>query len=216
MNEIANLSEKFGADIEAVRQGIGSDNRIGYHFIYPGCGYGGSCFPKDIKALIQAADDEDINCDLLKAVESVNYKQKQVLFSKIVNHFGSDLNGLTFAIWGLSFKPNTDDMREAPSRVVMEALWEAGAKVQAYDPEAMDECQRIFGYREDLRLTGTKEEALKGADALVLITEWQQFKVPDKSSIQSLLIQAVVFDGRNQYTPNIMKSSGIEYYSIGR
>ena len=216
MNEISNLSDKFGADIEAVRQGIGSDSRIGYHFIYPGCGYGGSCFPKDVQAMIRAADTIGFNCDILKAVESVNYKQKNVLFSKIEQHFGSDLSGKTFAIWGLSFKPNTDDMREAPSRVLMESLWEAGANIQAYDPEAMDECQRIYGHRDDLRLTGTKEEALKGADALVLVTEWQQFKVADKDTIKELLNQSVIFDGRNQYTPKVMKSNNIEYYSIGR
>jgi len=216
MNEIANLSDKFGADIEAVRQGIGSDSRIGYHFIYPGCGYGGSCFPKDVQAMICSADTIGFNCDILKAVEAVNYKQKHVLFSKIEQHFGSNLSGKTFAIWGLSFKPNTDDMREAPSRVLMESLWEAGAKIQAYDPEAMDECQRIYGHREDLRLTGTKEEALKGADALVLVTEWQQFKVADKDTIKELLKQPVIFDGRNQYTPKVMKSNNIEYYSIGR
>ena len=216
MNEIANLSEAFGADIEAVRQGIGSDNRIGYHFIYPGCGYGGSCFPKDIKALIQAADHEDLHCDLLKAVEEVNYKQKHVLFKKILKHFDNNIQGKTFAIWGLSFKPNTDDMREAPSRVLMDALWNAGACVQAYDPEAMEECQRIFGHRSDLRLTGTKEEALRGADALVLVTEWQEFKAPDKQTIHELLNQPIIFDGRNQYTPTLMKADGFEYYSIGR
>jgi len=216
MNEIANLSEKFGADIEAVRQGIGSDSRIGYHFIYPGCGYGGSCFPKDVQAMIRSADTIGFNCDILKAVEAVNYKQKNILFSKVEQHFGNDLSGKTFAIWGLSFKPNTDDMREAPSRVLMESLWEAGASIQAYDPEAMDECQRIYGHREDLRLTGTKEEALKGADALVLVTEWQQFKVADKDTIKELLKQPVIFDGRNQYTPKVMKSNNIEYYSIGR
>jgi len=216
MNEIANLSEKFGADIEAVRQGIGSDNRIGYHFIYPGCGYGGSCFPKDVQALIRAADKEEMNVDLLKAVEAVNYRQKHVLFTKIQKHFNNKLAGKTFAIWGLSFKPNTDDMREAPSRVLMEALWENGATIQAYDPEAMDECQRIYGHRSELRLTGTKEEALKGAHALILVTEWQQFKAPDKQTIQELLIEPVIFDGRNQYNPKMMKSSGIEYYSIGR
>jgi len=216
MNEIANISEKFGADIEAVRQGIGADSRIGYHFIYPGCGYGGSCFPKDIKALIHAADNEGIDCSLLKSVEDVNYRQKQILFNKINKHFDNNISGRTFAIWGLSFKPNTDDMRDAPSRVLMEALWAAGATVQAYDPEAMDECQRIFGHRDDLRLMGTKEEALKGADALILVTEWQQFKVADKHTIKTLLKEPVIFDGRNQYTPKVMHDSGISYYSIGR
>ena len=216
MNEMSNISDKLGADIEAVRQGIGADSRIGYSFIYPGCGYGGSCFPKDVQALIRTADNIDYNCDLLKAVESVNDQQKHILFSKIQQHFNKELNGKTFAIWGLSFKPNTDDMREAPSRMLMKSLWEAGARVQAYDPEAMEECQRIYGQRDDLRLMGTKEEALKGADALVLVTEWQQFKVADEQTIKELLNQPVIFDGRNQYTPKVMKSNGITYYSIGR
>ena len=216
MNEISNISDKLGADIEAVRQGIGADTRIGYHFIYPGCGYGGSCFPKDVQALIRTADDIDYNSDLLKAVESVNYRQKHILFSKLQQHFNNVISNKTFAIWGLSFKPNTDDMREAPSRVLMESLWESGAKVQAYDPEAMDECQRIYGQRNDLSLMGTKEEALKGADALILVTEWQQFKVVDIQCIKERLNKPVIFDGRNQYSPKVMKENNIEYYSIGR
>lgn len=216
MNEMSNLSDKLGADIEAVRLGIGADTRIGYHFIYPGCGYGGSCFPKDVQALIRTADDIDYNTDLLKAVESVNYRQKDVLFSKLQQHFNNEINDKIFAIWGLSFKPNTDDMREAPSRVLMESLWEAGAKVQAYDPEAMDECQRIYGQRGDLNLMGTKEEALKGADALILVTEWQQFKIVDMQSIKERLNNPVIFDGRNQYSPKVMEEHNIAYYSIGR
>jgi len=216
MNEMSNISDKLGADIEAIRQGIGADSRIGYHFIYPGCGYGGSCFPKDVQALIRTAGGVNYNCDLLKSVESVNNQQKNILFYKIQQHFNNDLHGKTFAIWGLSFKPNTDDMREAPSRVLMESLWKAGAKVQAYDPEAMEECQRIYGQRDELRLSGTKEEALKGADALVLVTEWQQFKIADEQTIKELLNKPLIFDGRNQYIPKTMQLNGIKYYSIGR
>ena len=216
MNEMSNISDKLGADIEAIRQGIGADSRIGYHFIYPGCGYGGSCFPKDVQALIRTADGVNYNCDLLKSVESVNNQQKNILFYKIKQHFNNDLHGKTFAIWGLSFKPNTDDMREAPSRVLMESLWKAGAKVQAYDPEAMEECQRIYGQRDELRLSGTKEEALKDADALVLVTEWQQFKIADEQTIKELLNKPLIFDGRNQYIPKTMQLNGIKYYSIGR
>ena len=179
MNEIAGLAERLGADIEAVRQGIGSDQRIGYHFIYPGAGYGGSCFPKDVKALIHTARDIGFEPTVLQAVEDRNDAQKTVIFQKIAAHFGGDLEGRTFALWGLAFKPNTDDMREAAARVLIEALWAAGAKVQAYDPEAMDETQRIYGDRPELTLCGTKEAALKGADALVVMTEWQAFRAPD-------------------------------------
>jgi UDPglucose 6-dehydrogenase len=216
MNEMANLAELLGADIEMVRQGIGSDPRIGYHFIYAGVGYGGSCFPKDVQALIQAADAIDFDAKLLKAVEERNNDQKTVLFSKIHQHFNGDLRGKTFALWGLSFKPNTDDMREAPSRVLMEALWQAGANVQAYDPEAMEETQRIYGYRDDLSLCGTKEGALKGADALVIVTEWQAFKAPDFVFIKQQLKQPTIFDGRNLFEPNRMEKKEISYYSIGR
>ncbi len=173
MNEIANIAERLGADIEKVRQGIGSDSRIGYHFIYSGCGYGGSCFPKDIQALIRTAEDKGYKPQLLQAVEQINNQQKYKLTEFIKSHFNSQLAGKTFAVWGLAFKPNTDDMREAPSRVVMESLWEAGATIQAYDPEAMDETQRIYGARDDLRLMGTKESALQGADALIICTEWR-------------------------------------------
>lgn len=216
MNEMANLAEKLGADIEAVRKGIGSDSRIGYQFIYPGCGYGGSCFPKDVQALIKTADSIGYNAEILKSVEAVNYRQKEKLFEKINKHYSSDLKGKTFAIWGLSFKPNTDDMREAPSRVLMENLWNAGAKIQAYDPEAMDECQRIYGQRDDLTLMGTQNSALKDADALIIVTEWQHFKVLDIDLVSKALKESLIFDGRNLFEPDRLRKQGIKYYSIGR
>lgn len=216
MNEMANLAELLGADIEAVRKGIGSDPRIGYHFIYPGVGYGGSCFPKDVQALIRTADHIKFDAKVLKAVEARNDEQKTTLFAKIHKHFNGELKGKTFALWGLSFKPNTDDMREAPSRVLMEALWEAGAKVQAYDPEAMNETQRIYGNHDSLLLAGTKESALKGADALVVVTEWQVFRAPDFDFIKQTLSQPTIFDGRNMYDPARLGKKGITYYSVGR
>ncbi|MFW7224605.1 MULTISPECIES: UDP-glucose dehydrogenase family protein [unclassified Serratia (in: enterobacteria)] len=216
MNEMSNLAEMLGADIEKVRQGIGSDSRIGYHFIYPGCGYGGSCFPKDVQALIRTAEQIGYQPKLLQAVEQVNYQQKDKLNSFIKDYFGSDLKGKTFALWGLAFKPNTDDMREASSRVLMEQLWAAGATVQAYDPEAMNEVQRIYGQREDLKLMGTKEAALHGADALVICTEWQNFRAPDFDVIKSALKQPVIFDGRNLYDPERLANRGFTYYAIGR
>ena len=216
MNEMANLAERLGADIEMVRQGIGSDPRIGYHFIYAGVGYGGSCFPKDVQALIRTADGIDFDARLLRAVESRNDEQKTVLFRKIHRHFDGDLQGRTFALWGLSFKPNTDDMRAAPSRVLMESLWRAGARVQAYDPEAMEEAQRLYGNRDDLTLCGTKETAVRGADALVIVTEWQAFKAPDFDFIKQQLRQPVIFDGRNLFEARRMARKGIVYCSIGR
>jgi UDPglucose 6-dehydrogenase len=216
MNEMANLAERLGADIEAVRQGIGSDQRIGYQFIYPGAGYGGSCFPKDVKALIATARSAGFEPDILQAVEDRNDAQKRVIFGKIRAHYRGDLERRTFALWGLAFKPNTDDMREAASRVLMEKLWEAGARVQAYDPEAMEEAQRLYGDREDLTLCGTKEAALKGADALVVITEWQAFRAPDFDLIRDKLKAPVVFDGRNLYEPARMARKGFAYYAIGR
>ncbi len=216
MNEMANLAERLGADIEKVRHGIGSDARIGYHFIYPGCGYGGSCFPKDVQALVRTAESIGYQPALLQAVEAVNDKQKEVLFNRVSQHFGGDLKGKTVALWGLSFKPNTDDMREASSRVLMQSLWAAGAKVQAYDPEAMEETQRIYGQRDDLLLVGTKEAALQGADALVICTEWKQFRAPDFDFIKATLKHPVVFDGRNLYEPERMKARGFSYYAIGR
>ncbi|EWG99100.1 UDP-glucose dehydrogenase family protein [Halomonas sp. BC04] len=216
MNEMANLAERLGADIEMVRQGIGSDPRIGYHFIYPGVGYGGSCFPKDVQALIRTAGDIDFDAKVLKAVEARNEEQKTTLFQKIHKHYGGKLAGKTFAIWGLSFKPNTDDMREAPSRVLMEALWRAGAKVQAFDPEAMEETQRIYGNRDDLALCGTKEATLRGAVALVIVTEWQSFRAPDFDLIEQQLAEPLIFDGRNMFEPRRMKVKGFTYYSVGR
>ncbi|MGP5356089.1 UDP-glucose dehydrogenase family protein [Pseudomonas helleri] len=216
MNEMANLAEMLGADIEMVRQGIGSDPRIGYQFLYAGVGYGGSCFPKDVQALIRTADSIDFDAKVLKAVESRNDEQKTALFKKISKHFKGNLHGKTFALWGLSFKPNTDDMREAPSRILMEALWKAGAKVQAFDPEAMEETQRIYGSRDDLGLCGTKEAAIKGADALVIVTEWQAFKAPDFALIKDQLRNPVIFDGRNLFNPKKLAQKGIICYSIGR
>ncbi|MDF2177979.1 UDP-glucose/GDP-mannose dehydrogenase family protein [Aliiglaciecola sp. CAU 1673] len=216
MNEMANLAEQFGADIENVRRGIGSDPRIGYHFIYAGCGYGGSCFPKDVQALVRSATAVGYESKILQAVESVNQAQKHKLFSYIHKHFDGQLKGKTVALWGLSFKPNTDDMREASSRVLMEQLWQAGAKVQAFDPQAMEETQRIYGHREDLNLVGTKEAALSGADMLVVCTEWQMFKAPDFDFIKERLSQPVIFDGRNLYEPEQMQELGFDYYGIGR
>jgi UDPglucose 6-dehydrogenase len=221
MNEMANIAERVGADIENVRHGIGSDPRIGYQFIYPGCGYGGSCFPKDVQALVQTADAIGYESEILKAVEAVNYRQKNKLFEYISKHFGlaenpNVIKGKTFALWGLSFKPNTDDMRAASSLVLMEALWKAGASVQAYDPEAMEETQRICGNRSDLALMGTKEATLQNADALVICTEWQNFRAPDFDFIKESLSNAVVFDGRNMFDPERMQKKGFDYYCIGR
>ncbi|WJG10411.1 UDP-glucose/GDP-mannose dehydrogenase family protein [Aliiglaciecola sp. LCG003] len=216
MNEMSNLAEVFGADIENVRRGIGSDPRIGYQFIYPGCGYGGSCFPKDVQALARSASQAGYTAKILEAVEAVNYKQKEKLFSYISAHFNGDLKGKTVALWGLSFKPNTDDMREASSRVLMESLWDAGATVQAYDPEAMEETQRIYNGRTDLRLMGTKEAALDGADFLVICTEWQAFRAPDFDLIKQKLTEPLLFDGRNLFEPSLMQEYGLHYYAIGR
>lgn len=216
MNEMANLAEILGADIEHVRKGIGSDPRIGYHFIYPGCGYGGSCFPKDVQALIRTAEGEQYQPKILQAVEAVNNKQKYKLPTLVKQHFGEDLSGKTFALWGLSFKPNTDDMREASSRTLISELTAAGAVIKAYDPEAMEETQRIFGVRDDLELVGTKEAALKNADALIICTEWQQFRAPDFDVIKQQLKQAVIFDGRNMFDPQRLAKKGFSYYGIGR
>ena len=215
MNELANLAEHFGADIEAVRVGIGSDPRIGYAFIYPGVGYGGSCFPKDVQALKRSADEVGYQASILAAVEEVNNRQKKVLFNKIKAFFG-DLSGKTIALWGLAFKPNTDDMREAASRVLMEALWAAGANVRAYDPVAMPECRRIYGERHDLVLCKTSPEAVQGADALAIVTEWQEFRSPDFDYIKSALRTSVIFDGRNLYDPAHMARAGFSYHAVGR
>jgi UDPglucose 6-dehydrogenase len=216
MNELANLAERMGADIEKVRVGIGSDPRIGYHFIYPGAGYGGSCFPKDVKALARSARDYDFDAELLGAVEAVNARQKQVLFDKISRFFAGRLEGRTVAIWGLAFKPNTDDMREAPSRALMEALWEQGASVRAYDPVAADEASRIYGARADLVLVDSAIAACQGADVLAIVTEWQEFRSPDFEAIKTALSSAAIYDGRNLYDPSFVARFGIEYFGIGR
>lgn len=216
MNEVANLCECVGADVDLVRKGIGSDSRIGQSFLFPGPGYGGSCFPKDVRALIRTAEDVGFDATLLKSVEDRNNSQKSVLFDKVSSYFKGDLAGKTFALWGLAFKPNTDDMREAPSRTLMEALWKAGAKVQAYDPEAMQECQSIYGQRDDLLLCGTKEAALRGADALLIATEWKNFRAPAFDVVRNSLTTPVIFDGRNLFDPRIVARHGLQYFSIGR
>lgn len=216
MNEIANLAEKLDADVEAVRKGIGSDPRIGYHFIYPGCGYGGSCFPKDVQALVRTADEIGFDATLLKAVEARNSRQKQTLFEKLSREFDGNLSGKTIALWGLAFKPKTDDMREAPSRTLMEALWEAGAKVQAYDPEAANECRRIYGERDDLLLCEKKYDVLESADALVIVTEWKEFWVPNFDRIVEKLSLPLIVDGRNLFDPKVMAEKGINYLGVGR
>ena len=217
MNELANLAEIVGADIEMVRQGIGSDPRIGYHFLYPGCGYGGSCFPKDVKALIKTAKDvAGFDLKLLKAVEEVNDLQKFVLPKKIKKQFGEDLKGKHFALWGLAFKPNTDDMREASSRILINELIKAGASITAYDPVAMDEGKRIFKDEKHLTFTDTQDEALKNADALIIVTEWTEFRSPDFALIKSSLKSPMIFDGRNLYDPKAVRALGFNYYPIGR
>jgi UDPglucose 6-dehydrogenase len=217
MNEMANIAERVGADIEMVRLGIGSDPRIGYHFIYPGAGYGGSCFPKDVQALERTARQHGYQARILDAVEAVNAEQKSKLFELVSRHYGRDrLSGKTFAVWGLSFKPNTDDMREAPSRTLLTQLWAAGVKVRAHDPEAMAETRRIFGERDDLLLCDRPEQALEGADALILVTEWKAFWNPDFAALRAALADAVVFDGRNIYEPAAVEAAGLAYYGIGR
>ena len=217
MNELANLAEIVGADIEMVRQGIGSDPRIGYHFLYPGCGYGGSCFPKDVKALIKTAKDvAGFDLKLLKAVEEVNDLQKYILPKKIKKQFGDNLKGKHFALWGLAFKPNTDDMREASSRVLINELIKSGASITAYDPVAMDEAKRIFKDEKSLSFVDTQEEALKNADALIIVTEWTEFRSPDFTLIKSSLKTPMIFDGRNLYDPKVIRALGFNYYPIGR
>jgi len=216
MNEMANVAERVGADIEKVRLGIGSDPRIGYSFIYPGAGYGGSCFPKDVKALIYSAREHGLDARLLASVEAVNERQKSVLFEKINSYFHGKLSGRTLALWGLAFKPNTDDMREAPSRTLMDALWSAGATVRAYDPVAMPEARRAYGERADLVLAESAEQALAGADALAIVTEWQEFRSPDFDVIRDALRSPAIFDGRNLYDPALVRSFGLRYFAIGR
>jgi UDPglucose 6-dehydrogenase len=217
MNELANLAEIVGADIEMVRQGIGSDPRIGYHFLYPGCGYGGSCFPKDVKALIKTAKDvAGFDLKLLKAVEEVNDLQKFVLPKKIKKEFGENLKGKHFALWGLAFKPNTDDMREASSRILIDELIKSGATITAYDPVAMDEGKRIFKDEKHLSFADTQEGALKNADALIIVTEWTEFRSPDFNLIKSSLKTPMIFDGRNLYDPKAVRALGFNYFPIGR
>jgi UDPglucose 6-dehydrogenase len=216
MNELANIAERCGADIEKVRVGIGSDPRIGYSFIYPGAGYGGSCFPKDVQALIRSAHAAGHEPEILAAVESVNARQKELLVRKMKLHFGAKLKGRTIALWGLAFKPNTDDMREAPSRAIMEQLWKAGASVRAYDPVACAEAHRIYGNRPDLTLCKNAYDAAAGADALAIVTEWQEFRSPDFERLKELLKSPLVFDGRNLYDPVMVERFGLTYYAIGR
>ena len=216
MNELAVLAEKLGADIEQVRHGIGSDPRIGYHFLYAGCGYGGSCFPKDVQALRRTGQENGIPLRVLDAVEEANDAQKHILVNKLTARFGTNLEGKRFAMWGLAFKPNTDDMREAPSRTMLEALWSMGASVSAYDPAAMEETRRIYGERADLLLVDSPMDALKGADALLIVTEWKVFRSPNFDTMKSLLKTPLVFDGRNLYEPRAMREMGFDYLPIGR
>ena len=219
INELAGIAEKVGADIEKVRQGIGSDSRIGYSFIYPGAGYGGSCFPKDVQALAKTAIGVGAGSRLLQAVEAVNAAQKRVLYDRISKFFGHALDGKTIAVWGLAFKPNTDDMREAPSRVLLESLWVAGARVQAYDPVANAEVIRLYPTQcssGELVLVRSASSALQGADALVIVTEWQEFRSPDFEGIRAALTYPVIFDGRNLYDPAIVQRFGLRYFAIGR
>ena len=217
MNELANLAEKLGADIEMVRQGMGSDPRIGYHFLYPGCGYGGSCFPKDVKALVKtAAGEGGVDLKVLTAVETANGAQKHVLGRKIKQRLGDDLTGRHFAVWGLAFKPNTDDMREAPSLALLADLLAAGATVTAYDPAAMHEAQRVLGDEPRIRYAQSPNEALLGADALVIVTEWKEFRSPDFDLIKARLKQPLIVDGRNLYDPALVRAQGFDYLAIGR
>ncbi len=217
MNEMSNLAERLGADIESVRVGIGADPRIGYSFIYPGCGYGGSCFPKDVQALHRTAGSVDYEARILSAVEAVNFDQKRVPINKIVGHFGDDLSGKCFAMWGLAFKPDTDDMRDAPSRVIMEALWKRGATVKAFDPVSTEEATRIYGNRDDLKLfSENPNDVLEGADCLIVVTEWRVFRGSDLSSINELMAGNVIVDGRNIFLPEAARNAGLVYYGIGR
>ena len=216
MNELANIAEQLGADIEQVRLGIGSDPRIGYQFIYPGCGYVGSCFPKDVKALKHTAKSVGYTPTLISAVDTVNQNQKQLLFKKISEYFNGGLKDKVIALWGLAFKPNTDDMREASSRELMEALWEAGAKIQAYDPVALDECKRIYGDHPQLTICTSANDALNSADVLAIVTEWNEFRSPDFTMIKNSLTDSTIFDGRNLYEPSLMRQLGFKYYAIGR
>jgi UDPglucose 6-dehydrogenase len=216
MNEIANIAETVGADIELVRQGIGSDPRIGYQFIYPGAGYGGSCFPKDVRALKHLAHAQGCEASILTAVHDTNQRQKNKLAERVMTCLGANLTGKTIAVWGLAFKPNTDDMREAPSRSLLENIWSCGGQVKAFDPEAMEACKAIYGARDDMTYVTNKDEALEGADCLVICTEWKTFWSPDFEAIKTALAEPIIIDGRNLYDPNYLAKIGIEYYGIGR
>jgi UDPglucose 6-dehydrogenase len=216
MNELALLAEKLGADIEHVRVGIGSDPRIGYSFLYPGAGFGGSCFPKDVRALMHTAEENGIELQVVRAVRDANERQKHVLASKIRRRFGADLSKRRFALWGLAFKPNTNDMREAPSGVVIDALLGQGARISAYDPVAMDEAREIYAGRKGIEFAKTAAEAVEGADALVIVTEWKAFRSPDFDDLKRALKSPVIFDGRNLYEPSVVRAHGLEYYAIGR
>jgi len=216
MNDIANLCERVGANVDMVRRGIGTDDRIGPAFLFPGPGYGGSCFPKDVKALVKTARDCNAELSILESVEAVNERQKRRLFEKLHHALGDSLSGMRVAVWGLAFKPNTDDMREAPSRVLMEALWAAGARVRAYDPVAAEEAKRIYGERPDLELCSNVTEAVNGADALAIVTEWREFRSPDFDELKKAMREPAIFDGRNLYDPKLLRQHGIHYFAIGR
>lgn len=216
MNELSNIADRLGADIEDVRVGIGSDPRIGYHFIYPGCGYGGSCFPKDVKALIATSRQHDFDAQLLQAVDEVNDRQKHVLFEKLMKHFDNKIEGKKFAIWGLSFKPNTDDLREAPSRVLIESIFEHGGTVRAYDPVAMNEMRHFYPDEKRLELVGTAQDTVEGTDALLINTEWREFRSPNFNKLRESLNNPLIIDGRNLYDPQQLSEAGLVYDCIGR
>jgi UDPglucose 6-dehydrogenase len=216
MNEMSNIASRVGADIERVRLGIGADPRIGYQFLYAGAGYGGACFPKDVRALIKTAQDTGFDAWILRSVEARNLEQKRFMLDRIVEHYGDDLARKRFALWGLSFKPNTNDMREAPSRVIMEELWARGAEITAYDPQAMDECRRLYPNESRLQLASSKETALEGSDALIVVTEWRAFQSPDFHEIRATLRDGVIFDCRNIYDPAIVAAAGLRLQSVGR
>ncbi|HCT63663.1 MAG TPA: UDP-glucose 6-dehydrogenase [Lachnospiraceae bacterium] len=216
MNEMANICERVGADVNMVRVGMGSDSRIGYSFLYAGCGYGGSCFPKDVQALIKIANDNDYCADILESVEKVNKDQKMILVKKIIKRFGEDLKGKTFGLWGLAFKPNTDDMRQATSIIIVNELLKRGASIKAYDPKAAEAAKNIFGENDSIEYVNSKYKAVEGVDALVLVTEWKEFRSPDFDEIKKAMKEPIIFDGRNQYNDKIMSKIGFEYYRIGK
>ena len=216
MNEVANIAELLGADIELVRQGIGSDPRIGYHFIYAGCGYGGSCFPKDVKALKRTAESNNYQARILSAVEDVNFDQKAIILDKITKHHGNDLTGMTFSVWGLAFKPNTDDMREAPSTVIINGLLDRGASIKAYDPVAAEEASKLYSKKQSISFYDDIYQCAEETDSLVIVTEWKNFKSPDFERLKDSMNQSIIFDGRNIYEPQVLSEYGFKYYGIGR